>query len=180
MKGYILIDVHTSEVFVSRNVIFHAHILTYKATNQSSYTRWSYFPPTTYKYDPIDQTELVTLNQPTTDPIILAQPDIVHNTPASPYTSLIELVSNNKTHSKLDLVAIHNTSTIDHSLVNNMPKVSTNTTLPPASNTIDQPTPSTKISSRMRHHPSYLQDYICNFLATSRQSSKVLLILCQN
>lgn len=44
MKGYILLDFHNSNIFMSRNVTFHEHIIPYKPTDQASQTSWSYIP----------------------------------------------------------------------------------------------------------------------------------------
>jgi hypothetical protein len=45
-KGYVLLDFHTREVFISRHVSFHEHILPYPISSTNPYTPWDYFPST--------------------------------------------------------------------------------------------------------------------------------------
>lgn len=142
MKFYILLDFHTNEVSVSRNVILHEHIILYKFNDQSSYTSWSYFPSTTDKSHPINQTGHVTPYQPP-EPITLHQPDFVHNIPPT------KLTPNINTHFEPDLP--HVIITLYHST--------------------NHPVPPIRTSSRVSHHPSYLQDYIWNSLVTLNPSS---------
>lgn len=127
-------------MYISRNVIFHEHVLPYKSTNSSSSTSRSYFLSIIDKSTSIDQDHPNTSDPLNNNPTIFDQPD-----PVSTQTS-------------------HNSPTNDSPTYN---------TLPPTSRTAYQLITPTRASSRVRHHPSYLQDYICNSLATSTQSSKV-------
>jgi hypothetical protein len=44
MKGYVLLDLHSREIFVSRHVIFHEHILPYQNSPSNPISSWSYMP----------------------------------------------------------------------------------------------------------------------------------------
>lgn len=43
-KGFVLLDLHNNTIFISRNVIFHEHILPYTPSQPSSTSSWTYFP----------------------------------------------------------------------------------------------------------------------------------------
>jgi len=43
-KGYVLLDIHTREIHISRNVCFHEQILAYPSNSSSITTNWDYFP----------------------------------------------------------------------------------------------------------------------------------------
>lgn len=43
-KGFVLLDVHSREIHISRHVSFHDHILPYPANPSSITTNWDYFP----------------------------------------------------------------------------------------------------------------------------------------
>lgn len=78
-KGYIFLDFHTNEVFVSINVIFHERILPYKSTSQSLHTSWYYFPSKHDNSPSIDQTNHVTLAQPTINHHVPDQHNNIYN-----------------------------------------------------------------------------------------------------
>lgn len=42
-KGYVLFDLHTKEIFISRHVTFHEHVLPYKGNPSSCTHYWEYF-----------------------------------------------------------------------------------------------------------------------------------------
>ena len=44
-KGFILLDIHSREIFVSRHVVFHEYFLPYPSNNESITTQWDYFSP---------------------------------------------------------------------------------------------------------------------------------------
>lgn len=44
-KGYILLDLHTRAVFISRNVIFHENVLPYQNSTPSVTANWNYLTP---------------------------------------------------------------------------------------------------------------------------------------
>ena len=44
-KGYILLDTHSREIFVSRYVVFHENFLPYPSNYESITTNWEYFSP---------------------------------------------------------------------------------------------------------------------------------------
>ena len=44
IKGYVLLDIFTREIFVSRNVLFYEHILPYPKSHLSVTSDWEYFP----------------------------------------------------------------------------------------------------------------------------------------
>jgi hypothetical protein len=46
-KGYTLLDLHTREIFISRHVIFHEHILPYPFSKSSPISPWDYFTTNT-------------------------------------------------------------------------------------------------------------------------------------
>jgi hypothetical protein len=43
-KGFVLLDIHTREIHISRHVSFHEHILPYPPSSSSVTTDWDYFP----------------------------------------------------------------------------------------------------------------------------------------
>ncbi|KAK2387257.1 putative mitochondrial protein [Trifolium repens] len=42
-KGYTLLDLHTREIFISRHVVFHEHVLPYPTSSSSPIPSWNYF-----------------------------------------------------------------------------------------------------------------------------------------
>ena len=44
-KGFILLDIHFREIFISKHVVFHEHFLPYPSNNESITTQWDYFSP---------------------------------------------------------------------------------------------------------------------------------------
>jgi hypothetical protein len=64
-KGFLLLDIHTREVFVSRHVVFHEHYLPYPSNKDSITTQWEYFSTSA---SPIPTSESVENTSPT--PII--------------------------------------------------------------------------------------------------------------
>jgi len=54
-KGYILLDIHSREIFVSIHVVFHEYFLPYPANYESITTQWEYFSPNpTINTEPVD------------------------------------------------------------------------------------------------------------------------------
>lgn len=43
-KGFVMLDIHTREIHISRHVSFHEHILPYPSSSSSITTDWDYFP----------------------------------------------------------------------------------------------------------------------------------------
>lgn len=156
---------------MSRNVIFHEHVLLYKSTTQSSFISWNYFPST--------------IDIPTN----IDRLDHVHNTPTSTHISLIDFALDNDIHHESNQPNVHHASPNEPSINNAIRDSSTNNTIHDTlknntihleSNVIDQHNPSTKTSSIMRHHQSYLQDYICNSSTIQSITSKGTLYLLPN
>ena len=44
-KGFILLDIHSREIFVSRQFVFHEYFLPYPSNNESITSQWEYFSP---------------------------------------------------------------------------------------------------------------------------------------
>ncbi|GAU44842.1 hypothetical protein TSUD_400430 [Trifolium subterraneum] len=159
VKGTILYDLHSREVFISRNVTHHDHILPYKPSN--SQIPWHYHS----SYEPDLTIPLPQENTNTT-------PDDgnIHTElePTSPIIENLNPVSTNDIH---DTPSPHHLSSPALSNHDN--------TLIPLQETISQ-SPSHTIPDqhvptprpiRDKHAPSYLSDYVCSHSITSSNHS---------
>jgi hypothetical protein len=84
MKGYVLLDLHSREIFVSRHVIFHEHILPYQKSPSNPISSWTYMPSESpIIIDPpppsnsVDPTPLPLI----TNPIVKPSPPVSHSLP---------------------------------------------------------------------------------------------------
>lgn len=150
-SGFLLLDFHTNEIFVSRNVTFHEHILPYEPSSQSSSTSWNYFP------SEHDQNTTTQHETSTTYPTHVISPHSTSN------------LNNDQTTDSINIPSPHPTPTPNH---DQHIQISYNSTQPQSTT---YPEPPTKTSSRLRHHSSYLQDYKCNSTATSDKKFKDIL-----
>ena len=62
-KGYVLCDLASREIFISRNVVFHEHILPYFSSTTSSTSNWQYHSSS--QLPAIDTTEPLPTSPPT-------------------------------------------------------------------------------------------------------------------
>ena len=97
-KGYVLLDIHTREIHISRNVSFHEHILPYPSNSSLIATNWDYFPsvscPTSISPPDISIT-------PPTQPPPFIDPDPPHhdhNTSISPISQTVLRKSARSSH----------------------------------------------------------------------------------
>jgi hypothetical protein len=117
-KGFVLYDLNTKEIFISRHVTFHEHILPYQSFNPSLTNNWDYF-----------STLPATNDSPITSPTSFD--DIPPITPDS------------------------------------TPTTSVSTPLPISTSS----PPSIHTSTRHKHSPPYLKDYVCNAIDHSTNQS---------
>lgn len=82
VKGYKLIDFHTHEIFISRDVIFHEDVFPFKTTN-----------PTGFNSDPFDTIALPRLDHPI--------PPIIDHSHTQPITEPIPQPANTSNHAPL-------------------------------------------------------------------------------
>jgi hypothetical protein len=113
-KGFVLYDLHTKEIFISRHVTFHEHILPYQSSNPSFTTDWDYFSAIPVTHD--STTSFDDISPIISDP--------------TPTTSV-------------------------------SPSLPISTSSPP----------STRTSTRHKHSPPYLKDYVCNAIDHSTNQS---------
>ncbi|GAU20493.1 hypothetical protein TSUD_130510 [Trifolium subterraneum] len=164
VKGTILYDLHSKETFISRNVTHHDHILPYIPS--SDHLTWHYHTSS----EPI----VVTDHFNDTEPIVVPdQPtDIV--TPFPSGTDFCEpnsLAHNDQTEEIISPVTDnHILENLSHEIDNHTldspqnDNSSENTSLSVLHNTSNDnhiPDPTHK-STRVKHAPSYLSDYVCN------------------
>ncbi|GAU44203.1 hypothetical protein TSUD_370660 [Trifolium subterraneum] len=169
VKGTILYDLHSKETFISRNVTHHDHILPYIPS--SDHLTWHYHTSS--------ELIVVTGHFNDTEPIVVPdQPtDIV--TPFPSGTDLCEpnsLAHNDQTEETISPVTDnHSPENLSHEIDNHTldspqnDNSSENTSLSVLHNTSNDnhiPDPTHK-STRVKHAPSYLSDYVCNQSNTS-------------
>jgi hypothetical protein len=160
VKGVILYDLNSKEIFVSRHVTHHDHILPYQSSNQVT---WHYHTD----YTPTDYTPIHNLTDPDNN---LNNPDNTNDTNPDLHTPD---TNHDQTNTELTNP--------------NSPSVSSdkdNLTLPDTPNEADKTIEThnetvspqnTNLSRpiRNKHVPSYLTDYVCNASADlSKSSSK--------
>jgi hypothetical protein len=146
VKGTILFDLNTKDIFISRNVTHYEHILPYQS-NSFKFT-WHYHspPPTDHICPPLDQPNS-------------------HLTPSSPIIPNSTTVSQHDTPSPLvsdsTPASLNETpSPIVSDSTPNSPTHTTNTSVLPPTRPI-----------RQKHTPSYLSDYVYNSSLNSLEAS---------
>ncbi|PNX75766.1 peptide transporter PTR2, partial [Trifolium pratense] len=117
-KGYVLYDLSTREIFISRHVTFHEHVLPYPSSPSVFTSNWDYFSSHL-----VSDTPIPTSNDILTPSSCISSTDITLSTPLSPPLPTV----------------IH---------------------------------PS-RYSTRPKHIPPYLKDYVCNALDHSSMKSSV-------
>lgn len=150
VKGYLLFDLKTKELFVSRNVNFYEHIFPYMASDSdiihsAPTTSSNNHHTTSYTFNWLD-------NSPH-NPISSSSPASLDNS-ASPHTPLV-LPDQNQMHSSLD------------SSASEFPEPSSSAE-PTNSAT---PVPNNSYPHRTRKQPKYLQDYQCFLTQTPTNNS---------
>jgi len=80
-KGYILLDIHTREIHISKNVSFHEHILPYPSNSSSITTNWDYFPSVSC---PTCHPSPATSNTPQPPPLTFIDPEPPFHEPSPP------------------------------------------------------------------------------------------------
>ncbi|KAK2459095.1 putative mitochondrial protein [Trifolium repens] len=131
-KGSILYDLHTKEVFISRNVTFYEHILPYHVQSPSMTSSWTYTtPPTNSTLNPAtpNATTLIPTSQP--NPTIIPNSD-----------SLSQI-----TETEPDLIITPNHDPLTQSVTSQPPNI---------------PCHVQRQSTRSKQPPSHLKDYICS------------------
>jgi hypothetical protein len=139
VKGIILYDLQTKDIFISRNVTHHDHILPY-VTNSSS-PKWNY-----YTTSPLS--DILPSDQPSSD-------DVSHTLD----NHVIDLAKHSLTNDHEPYTDVHLN---DHNSVS--PHIDTNTNIDSTSQHSNSPDNTIRHSrsDRVRHKPSYLSDYVCN------------------
>ena len=146
VKGSVLLDLHTNEIFLSRNVTFHEHILPYHSSSTDVSRNWEYFTSTTSIGENIPSPL-----QPSATSIPL------------PIVPTSQTINNENVPSPLQ----PNDTSVPLPIIPSSP--SPNSISPP--DTITNPN-SLRSSSRTRQPPSRLQDYVCaSFHDDPHQSS---------
>ncbi|KAK2354629.1 putative mitochondrial protein [Trifolium repens] len=156
VKGHILFDLKSKEIFLSRDAVFFEHVFPYQVESSQKNDQPSSAPHNQVLYDDLDLSQN---SQPTStsSPITTSPPSSPNHHPISPSSS-----TNHPTSSS-----------------NNQPTTSQNNTPPPIPNNPPNPLPSTlphdtvRRSDRVSKPPVYLQDFHCNLLTnTSPLSSQ--------
>jgi hypothetical protein len=150
VKGTILFDLQTKEIFLSRNVTHHDHILPY--ITQSSTPNWNYY--TSSQPSDTSPTKPSTLSENTSTPILPT------NTPSSS----IDL-SNFDTNTTSETTTHHDTNTTSETTT-----TASEITIPTSTAITPDNSPHTR-PDRVKHKPSYLSDYVCNSSDSSSQSA---------
>jgi transposase InsO family protein len=86
-KGYVLLDFHTREVFISRHVSFHEHILPYPISSTNPHTPWDYFP-STGSASPSTSCPDIPCSASTPSPPPTSTPNVSSSTPPTPLPPL--------------------------------------------------------------------------------------------
>jgi hypothetical protein len=155
VKGTILYDLHSKEIFLSRNVTHHDHILSYKSTSYPHH--WNYY----------------TKSSPVTTPII-------DNT-SPPEPTITQHIPHDSTMPDLDLPlptttdspSPHTQPTVSDSSEQHLQPdpISSPDECPNILNPVFDLSATSQRPTRDKHLPSYLSDYVCNQSNTSPVSS---------
>ncbi|PNX75793.1 retrovirus-related Pol polyprotein from transposon TNT 1-94 [Trifolium pratense] len=144
MKGVVLLDMNHKNIFISRDVIHHDHILPYHTSNPT--ITWSYH---THNNDHLFDT--TTPSPPTNPPITNNHHEPDHT------TTLIEDEEHEPdiepANSTIDIPPPHTPATTD------------------ALNQLHSPSPILRRSTRQTTKPAHLSDYLCNLSNSSSASS---------
>lgn len=165
-KGYILYDLHSHNIFLSRNVIFYEHCLPFKTVPGPT-------PSNTPSNFPLYDDPLDISPHPCVDSSPLST-GLIDSTSTSPAS--IPPIDHTLDSSSLPTPAAtahptHPTSDLDQ---NSIDQTSSHITNVPV--TLEPPLPlSTRVSTRPKRPPGYLQDYHCNVISscTNQFSSNV-------
>ena len=154
-KGCLLLDLNNSDIFISRNITHHEHILPYNTSSESLSNSWEYF-----------STQSLQSSSPVTSsthPNVFDIADIsdnVFNTSADPAHNDTSIDNNDLVQPELSNPAHVDTLVPAQTNPHDIP--TQNTSVPTSLST--QPTNQilpTRVSSRTRHQPSHLRDYVC-------------------
>ena len=105
-KGFVLLDIHTREIHISRHVSFHEHILPYPPSSSSITTDWEYFPSDASTASNPSNTQLPHL--PT--PFIDIDPSPPDNTPSPPPLRRSSRIVNPPSHLQDFVCTLNNAS----------------------------------------------------------------------
>ncbi|KAK2416966.1 putative mitochondrial protein [Trifolium repens] len=156
VKGTILYDLHSKEIFISRNVSHHDNILPYESN--STHSNWHYhieFEPNTAQPEP-------TPTQPDHHDTPISNPsNLSHDTSSNSHlpNNFIDLTDNTSTQNSSQNDVTSQTSDDTSHITTDPHHDTSQSTNPPA-----RPT-------RAKHAPSYLMDYVCNASSSLSTSS---------
>ncbi|GAU22432.1 hypothetical protein TSUD_123190 [Trifolium subterraneum] len=164
VKDTILYDLHSKEIFISRNVTHHDHILPYKP--QSDHLLWHFHTSS----EPTNVPETTHTSFNSDQPVDIPTPH-EHVTVIEPTQNLsndVQLVEPSDIAEPSHMSDTCETQCTNHNNALNQP-------VQPISDHLDQssalPTSPdsnpTHRSTRLKHAPSYLSDYVCNQSTTS-------------
>ncbi|KAI5445884.1 hypothetical protein KIW84_013925 [Lathyrus oleraceus] len=161
-KGYILYDLQSHDLFVSRHVIFFENYFPFKSNISQPKPPEPDPPAMTYDID--HTAPPVVDNIPVTSASSIPVPND-SSTPNDSYTPLLDLSNPHPS----DTSAVPNPSyphIIDHEPQTSL---SPQPFSPPSNNASPEPVPPTRKSTRTKNPPQYLKDFHCNILTTSGQ-----------
>jgi hypothetical protein len=150
VKGTILFDLQTKEIFLSRNVTHHDHILPY--ITQSSIPKWNYY--TSSQPSAISPSKLSNPTDSTTTSTFPTN---------SPSLSIDFLNSDTNTTSDT-------TTHLDTNITSETTNTPSEISIPNSTDITPVQSPHTR-PDRVKHKPSYLSDYVCNSSDSSSQSA---------